>query len=104
MRQKFVFLHILICLIGIVGCQTAPRPLEEYTFARTAIEAAKSAEAAKHSPGFWSQAEEAYTQGQKYYADREWDNARKFFIISRKNAEKAENSARLKRAKSGDIL
>ncbi len=90
--------------LSLTSCQTAPRPLEDYIYARTALEAAKGADAAKHSPGFWNQAEEAYEKGQKSYQDREWENARKYFILSRKNAEKAENSARLKRAQSGEIL
>lgn len=91
-------------LILSSGCEHTPPPLEEYTLARAAIEAAREVQAARHSPGFWHQAEEAYRKARVHYNDREWEDARLEFNKARMAAEKAENSARLIRQRSGDIL
>lgn len=91
-------------LVAVGGCVNTPPPLEEYSLARAAIEAAKSVQAARHSPGYWHQAEEAYRKGRLFYNDRDWAAAREEFIKARVSAEKAENSARLIRQKTGDIL
>lgn len=94
----------LSVLAAFAGCQTVPPPLEEYALARAAIEAAQAVQAARHSPGFWHQAEEAYRIARIYYSDHDWMNARSEFIKARVAAEKAENSARLIRQKTGDVL
>lgn len=93
-----------IALTAALSCQSVPQPLEEYTLARAAIDAAKSVQAARHSPGYWHQAEEAYRRGRTFYADHEWKEARDEFVRARIAAEKAENSARLIRQKTGDVL
>jgi hypothetical protein len=86
------------------GCQTVPAPIEEYTLARAAIEAARNVQAPRHSPGYWHQADEAYRQAQDHYRDHDWSKARTEFIKARLAAEKAENSARLIRQKTGEVL
>jgi len=86
------------------ACQTGPVPVEDYTLARTAMEAARAVEAARYSAGYWHQAEQAYRKAQSLYAEHEYDHARKEFIRARLAAEKAENSARLIRYKSGEVL
>lgn len=91
-------------VLVLIGCQSADKPLEDYVLARSAIEAAKSVQAARHSPGYWHQAEEAYRRARIFYADREWAEARDEFVKARVAAEKAENSARLIRQKTGDVL
>lgn len=91
-------------LVAMGGCVSAPPPLEEYALARAAIDAAKSVQAARHSPGYWHQAEEAYRKGRLFYSDRDWVQARSEFVRARAAAEKAENSARLIRQKTGDVL
>ncbi|MBS1971380.1 MAG: DUF4398 domain-containing protein [Bdellovibrionales bacterium] len=88
----------------LVSCQTVPQPIEEYTLARAAIEAARAVQAPRHSPGYWHQADEAYRQGRLYYKDRDYAQARDAFIKARIAAERAENSARLIRQKTGDVL
>lgn len=95
----------LVLLITVfAGCVTRDPPLEEYSLARSAIEAARDVQAARHSPGYWHQAEEAYRKARLLYNDREWDEAASEFNKARAAAEKAENSARFMRQKSGDIL
>lgn len=79
-------------------------PLEEWTLARAAVEAAKSVQAAKYSPGHWHQAEESYKRARILYKEENFDEAKEEFIAARKAAERAENSARLKRFQSGDVL
>jgi hypothetical protein len=95
---------IFSVLLGLAGCQTVPAPLEEYALARSAIESAKAVQAGRHSPGYWHQAEEAYRKARIFYNDHDWENAREMFLRARVAAEKAENSARLIRQRTGDIL
>lgn len=91
-------------LATALSCQTTPAPLEDYALARAAIDAAKAVQAARHSPGYWHQAEEAYRRARIFYAERDWASARDEFVRARVAAEKAENSARLIRQKTGDVL
>jgi hypothetical protein len=95
---------VLIASFLILSCVTVKPPLEEYAIARAAVEAAQNVQSARHSPGYWHQAEEAYRKGQLYYKDRDYKRARDEFIRARVAAEKAENSARLLRQKSGEVL
>lgn len=100
--KKLFLTSILSFSLG--GCVSDQQPLEEYALARVAIESAREVQASRHSPGFWHQAEEAYRKARVHYNDREWEDARIEFIKARSAAEKAENSARLIRQKSGDVL
>lgn len=102
--MKATKLFIGIIFLVIVGCQTVPAPVEDYSLARAAIDAARSVQAARHSPGFWHQAEEAYRKGRFYYEDRDYSKAKEQFVRARIAAEKAENSARLIRQRTGDVL
>jgi len=101
--MKFWF-GVVFALLLVSGCVTAPPPVEEYTLARAAIEAAKAVESARYSPGFWHQAEESYRRAQAYYKDHEFSEAQAEFVKARIAAEKAENSARLIRQKNGEVL
>ncbi len=94
----------LVLLISLSSCQTVSLPLEEYTLARAALEAARNVQASRHSSGFWSQADQAYRRGQEYYRDHNWSQAKEEFLKARFAAEKAENSARLIRQKTGEVL
>lgn len=102
MRGLVIYAIILITLT--LGCQSVSQPVEEYTLARVAIESARAVQAPRHSPGYWHQADEAYRQGRLFYKDRDYSKAREAFIKARLAAEKAENSARLIRQKTGDVL
>ncbi|MNJ92662.1 hypothetical protein D3C87_103360 [compost metagenome] len=88
----------------ILGCQTVPAPIEDYSLARAALDAARSVQAPRHSPGYWHQAEEAYRKGRIYYEDRDYAKAKEQFARARVSAERAENSARLIRQRTGDVL
>lgn len=95
---------VLFTLLFLIGCATTPPPVEEYTLARAAIEAAKAVESARYSPGYWHQAEESYRRAQSFYKEREFAEAKTEFVKARMAAEKAENSARLIRQKNGEVL
>lgn len=103
MRLQRLFIGILFFTV-IVSCQTVPAPIEDYSLARAALDAARSVQAARHSPGYWHQAEQAYRKGRIYFEDRDYSKAKEQFIRARMSAEKAENSARLIRQKTGDVL
>ncbi len=92
-----------VFLLG-VGCVTTPAPMEDYTLARAAIDAAKAVEASRYSPGFWHQADESFRRAEVLFEEREFEEAKAEFIRSRIAAEKAENSARLLRQKNGEVL
>lgn len=98
-----IFIGILVFSV-ILGCQTVPAPIDDYALARAAIDAARSVQAARHSPGYWHQAEEAYRKGRIFFDDRDYAKAKEQFVRARFAAEKAENSARLIRQKTGDVL
>lgn len=95
---------IVVGILFLVSCQTTPAPVTEYALARAAIDAARSAQAPRLSAGYWHQADEFYRRARAYYKDREYDKAKDLFIQARLMAEKAENSARLIRLKTGDVL
>lgn len=95
---------LLTCTYILVGCATNSPPLEDYVLADTAIKAAKSVQAVRYAPGIWHQAEEYYRQARILYKEREYSGARDLFIQARRAAERAENTARLQRQKSGDFL
>ena len=86
------------------GCVTAPAPLDDYNLARAALESARVVEAARHSPGYYHQAEESYRKAKLYFEEREYEQAKIEFVRARVAAEKAENSARLIRMRSGEVL
>lgn len=98
------WLAVGFTVLFLSGCVTTPPPVEEYTLARAAMDAAKVVEAARYSPGFWHQADEAYRQAEIFYKDHEYSDAKKEFLKAKQAAEKAENSARLIRQKNGEVL
>jgi len=98
------FLFLLFASLLLFSCQTIPEPVDDYTLARAALEAARDVQAARYSPGLWHQAENFYKQGQYYYREKDWAQAKSFFQKSRISAEKAENSSRLIRQKTGEVL
>jgi len=102
-KVQRLFIGVLLFTV-IVSCQTVPAPVEDYSLARAALDAARSVQAARHSPGYWHQAEEAYRKGRIYFEDRDYSKAKEQFIRARLAAEKAENSARLIRQRTGDVL
>ncbi|MCB0406990.1 MAG: DUF4398 domain-containing protein [Bdellovibrionales bacterium] len=87
---------------GLVSC-AGPKPYDDYALAYVALRAAKDAEASRYSPGYWSKAERLYRDGQQAYKENSNERAKKFFIESKKFAEKAENVTRLKKFQSGGV-
>lgn len=90
--------------LALVGCVTAPPPISDYTLARSALEAARAVEAARHSPGYYHQAEESYRKAKLLFENRDYEEAQELFVKARLAAERAENSARLIRMKNGEVL
>ena len=97
-----ILIAIGICIVTFgSGCAGAP-PVKDFTLARTAIDAARKAGAPRYAPGFWNRAEEHYRRASILYKDRYYEEAKQLFKKARVYAEKAENSTRLKKFKSGD--
>lgn len=102
--MKFVRGSLLIFLISLlVGCAVNP-PVQEYTLARTALNAAQTSGASKYSPGLWFKAEENYRQGENAFKKGQFETAKQYFIESQDFSERAENKARYDKKKSGEDL
>lgn len=97
-----LILSLLLCFL--VGCATVPPPIDEYTIARAALDAARAVDAAKYAPAFWSQAESLYIKAQSLYRENEFKQAKELFVSAKNAAEKAENTARLQRVKNGEVF
>lgn len=93
---------LLVGLLFLSGCVTSV-PVEDYTLARAAYEAAKDAESLRYAPAYWYNAEQSYREGQRAYKERRYEDAERDFKDARAAAEKAENAARLARHNAGDL-
>jgi hypothetical protein len=95
---------LVLLLWSLNGCVTVEPPIEEYTLARAALEAARIVDAPRFSPGFWHQADESFRRARVLYEEREFKAAKDEFLRAKFSAERAENSARLIRLKTGEVL
>jgi hypothetical protein len=93
-----------LLLLLIVSCSSVTLPIQEYTLARSALEAAEQSDAERLTPLLFQQAQQLYKQAESHYKEREYEEARVLFIKSRKASEKAENTARIKKSKTGEVL
>jgi hypothetical protein len=87
-----------LTLLILCACSFNP-PLEEYSLAKAAIDAAKQYESDRFSPGIWYQAEENYRKGQVAFKASDFEDAKQFFIKARVFAEKSEDKARSEKGK-----
>ncbi len=91
---------ILFCIFGAVAltsCVTADDvPVEKYIYAKTAYDAAVTAEASKHAARWLYLAEKHYKRGEVLFKERYYDEADSEFTKAQKYAEKAESLSRLK--------
>lgn len=102
--MKFVQGILSIFLLSLlVGCAVNP-PVQEYTLARTALNAAQNAGASKYAAGIWFKAEENYRQGENAFKKGQFEVARQYFLESQDYSERAENKARYDKRKSGEDL
>lgn len=101
-RQFLLRLALFALSVTLFACATTP-PLDEYTLARTALEAAREKDAARYAPSYWHRAEEAYRKGEALFKNEDYEDAEIQFREARSFAEKSENVARLQKYKSGEI-
>ena len=100
-RAGMKILSAFFILFSFTSC-AGPRPVEEMVLARTALDAAKEAGAISLASGYWYRAEESFRKGKAALSDNYNYEAKEHFVESKVFAEKAENSARLKKFKSGE--
>jgi hypothetical protein len=79
-------------------------PNDDYAMASVALDAAKASGAPKVAVGYWNRALSAFKEGEDLYEQRSYGPAQAAFIRARQNAERAENSARLQRLRSGEVF
>lgn len=92
----------ILSMFLIGGCATKP-PVQEYTLARTALEAARDQDAARFAPSHWHRAEEAYRRAETFFRENDFKDAEEQFVLAREFAEKAENVTRVQRSKTGEF-
>ena len=100
--MKQAFLSLLACLI-LSSCVTVEVPVEEYSLARAAQNAALNSDASKFAPQYFHKAQKLYKRGEQLFKERYYDDARKHFVLARKYAERAESIARVKQFQTGDL-
>lgn len=93
----FFILSLMLC-----SCVSTTLPLQEYSLAKTAFDAAVSSESAKYAPQLFYRAEKAYKRGEALYKERDYEGAREQFLNCQKLSERAENAARLKQFNSAE--
>lgn len=74
----------------------------DLVLAREAYNSATEVDAAKWSPANYHKAEESFRKGMLYYKQNAFKDAVNEFKVARVYAERAENSARVQRQKSGE--
>ena len=88
----------------VVSCVNLEVPRHEFNLARTAYIAAKESEAARYSPNLFHKSERYLKRAEQLFKDRRYDRATSYFRKSRYYAERAENVARLKQFKQGEMV
>lgn len=96
--RKVSTLFIFVMLCSCAG----PKPLEDMVLAKVALDTAKEVGAPSAASGYWYKAEENYRKGLEALEGNYNYDAKEFFIEAKIYAEKAENSTRLKKFKSGE--
>ena len=89
-------------ILILSSCVTVSIPVQEYSLAKAAYEAAITAESAKYAPQLFYKAEKAYKKGEQLYKERDFEAARAQFVTSQKLSEKAEDESRVKQFNSGE--
>lgn len=92
----------MVVITTSMGC-AGPKPYEDYSLAYTALKSAKTSEASRYSPGYWSRAERLYREAQQAYKENSNEKAKKLFRQSVLYSEKAENVTRLKKFQTGGV-
>lgn len=102
MKRTRAAIVSVFMIVATSSCVTVDVPLEEYTLARSARDAAISSEAAKFAPQLFYRADKAYKRGEALYKERYYSEAQKEFMEAQKFAERAETAARMKQFQTGD--
>jgi hypothetical protein len=92
---------VSLCFFWLVGC-VGPAPREDYSLAKTALDAARTAQAEKFAPGLMGEAEDLYRQALADYEERHYQDAQTKFVKARQLAEKAENFTAIKKSETGE--
>ena len=91
-------------LILAVSCVSKEPTIEEYNLAQAAYRAAIESEAKRYAPKVFSRASKFFEQGERAFEDRYFDKSTAYFRKSRYYSERAENIARVKMFKQGDMV
>jgi hypothetical protein len=92
---------MFLAVFELTGCATTP-PLREFALARTALQLAKTHDAARYAPALWQEAENAFESGETLFRNGEYRDAKALFDDCQEYAERAENASRLQKLKSGE--
>ena len=97
--------HLLLCpfFIALIGCVNPGPTIQEYNLAEVALRSAKDSEAKRYAPKVFSQARRYMRKAERAYKDRYYSRSEEYFKKSRYYSEKAENIARVKMFKQGEV-
>jgi hypothetical protein len=96
--------HILcLFLFLFTACVNKEPSVEEWNLARSAFRAAQESEAKRYAPKYFARARVMLKKGERAFQLREYEESNDYFRKSRYYAEKAENVARVKMFKEGDM-
>jgi len=90
-------------LILALGCVNKQPSVEEWNLARIAFRSAQESEAKRYAPKVFSKARFLLKKGERSYSERYFEESADYFRKSRYYSEKAENIARVKIFKQGDV-
>ncbi len=96
-------LFFFVFFLTLTFCAGVP-PKEDYVLALTALENAKNAQADKLEPKLSYQSKKLYEKALNFYQERNYTQAKEYFIKARFVAEKAELRARIKKYKNGEVV
>jgi len=96
-------IRILAFLVFMASASCAgPKPIKEFALSKIALEHAKKAGAESYASGWYYKADTTFSNAEKAYKLNDNLVAKELFIKARKYAERAENSSRVQKFKSGD--
>ncbi len=87
----------------IVSCVNPQPSREEYNLAVTALRSARDSEAKRYAPKVYTTARRYFRRAERSFKEKYYSDATDYFRKSRYYAEKAENIARVKMFKQGDM-
>ena len=90
--------------VGLLSSCAGTSPKGEYVLSSVALENAQNSQASRWASDLMSKAREYYKIAVRFFEERNYTQAKKYFDLSRRYSEKAEVRSRIKKYKRGELL